>query len=482
MIRKKSIGINAVLNIVKQVSSMIFPLITIPYVSRILQVENYGKVTYSSSIISYFNLIASLGISSYAIREGARLRNNKKQLNDLENEIFTINMCSTLVAYLLLFALIFTNKGLANYRILLVIQSVGMLFTTLGADWINSIHEDYFYITIRYIFVQISSLVLLLLLVHNSEDYIIYAAISIFATAGANIFNIIYIRKHYAKLKLVASVKCFRHLKPIFLLFFSYIAMTIYVNSDTTMLGIFENDMAVGIYGVATKIYLAVKQMLNAIVTVTIPQASLYIAYNEKKYYEIIKKILNILIALVIPCIIGLFWVSKNVILLISGYSYLKAYEPLMILTIALLPAVIAYFFSSCVLLPRKMEKEIMVASIVSAVVNIGLNFIAIPFLSYNGAALTTLCSEYTVLIVMYFYGKKYIKDIVSKKDIFPVIIGCIIISICCVISSKVIEGNIIQLIFSIISSIIGYTIVLILFKHKLIIELKKQIINRVKS
>ena len=95
---------------------------------------------------------------------------------------------------------------------------------------------------------------------------------------------------------------------------------------------------------------------------------------------------------------------------------------------------------------------------------------------------MTTLCSEYTVLIVMYFYGKKYIKDIVSKKDIFPVIIGCIIISICCVISSKVIEGNIIQLIFSIISSIIGYTIVLILFKHKLIIELKKQIINRVKS
>ena len=101
--KKKSVGINAVLNIIKQCCAIIFPLITFPYASRVLGVENYGKVNFGTSIISYFTLLAGLGITNYAIREGARIRDDKKNFSAFVNEVFTINVVTTLISYAALF-------------------------------------------------------------------------------------------------------------------------------------------------------------------------------------------------------------------------------------------------------------------------------------------------------------------------------------------------------------------------------------------
>ena len=153
--KKKSVGINAVLNIIKQCCAIIFPLITFPYASRVLGVENYGKVNFGTSIISYFTLLAGLGITNYAIREGARIRDNKENFSAFVNEVFTINVVTTLISYAALFlTLIFWDK-LGSYRVLILIQSLSILFTTIGTDWINSIYEEYAYITIRYVIVHI---------------------------------------------------------------------------------------------------------------------------------------------------------------------------------------------------------------------------------------------------------------------------------------------------------------------------------------
>ena len=99
---KKSLRANAVLNVIKQLCSILFPLITIPYVSRVLQVANYGKIAFSSSFISYFSLLASLGITSYAIREGAIVRDKPERLKLLQNEVFTLNVYSTFFSYSIL--------------------------------------------------------------------------------------------------------------------------------------------------------------------------------------------------------------------------------------------------------------------------------------------------------------------------------------------------------------------------------------------
>ena len=103
---KKSVGINAVLNVLKQCCAILFPIITFPYISRILQTENYGKLNFGNSIITYVTLFASLGITNYAIREGARIRNDKKVFQTLANQVFTINCITTLTAYLVFILLI----------------------------------------------------------------------------------------------------------------------------------------------------------------------------------------------------------------------------------------------------------------------------------------------------------------------------------------------------------------------------------------
>jgi len=142
---------NAALNVFKTLLSLIFPLITFPYVARILLPEGIGKVNFAKAIIEYFVLISTLGIQIYAVREGAKVREDKYQLSKFSKEIFTINVVSTIVAYLLFFIALFYVPKFSEYRALLCIISATILFTTLGMEWLYSAVEDYEYITKRYI-------------------------------------------------------------------------------------------------------------------------------------------------------------------------------------------------------------------------------------------------------------------------------------------------------------------------------------------
>ena len=128
---KKSVKLNAILNVIKQMCSVLFPLITIPYVTRVLQADNLGKVNFSTSVISYFLLIAQMGITNYAIREGAKVRYDKEKLNKLSNEVYSINIITTLLSYILLFLCICLFRPLQNYKLLLIIQSATIIRTTI---------------------------------------------------------------------------------------------------------------------------------------------------------------------------------------------------------------------------------------------------------------------------------------------------------------------------------------------------------------
>ena len=141
--KKNSLKVNATLNIIKQVCAIIFPLITFPYVSRTLGVDMYGKINFSNSIVSYITLIAGLGVSSYAIREGARIRDDKVKFERFSNEVFSINIVSTIFSYIVLFFLILLWNKLDSYKSLILILSINVLLTTLGTDWINTVYEDF---------------------------------------------------------------------------------------------------------------------------------------------------------------------------------------------------------------------------------------------------------------------------------------------------------------------------------------------------
>ena len=252
--KKKSLGVNAFLNGLRCVLNLFFPLITFPYVSRVLSVSGIGIYNFSNTYINYFILIAGLGITTYAVREGAKYRDNEAEIENFASQIFSLNMLATLVAYLLLFASLVIFKNLSNYVSCILIFSIQILFTTLGTEWIYTIYEDYAYITIRSIVFKIFSIVLLFLLVRKPEDYLIYAAITVFSAVGSNLLNFIHARS-FVHIRLTTKTNWRYHLKPILIIFASAMAVTIYVSSDTTILGLLKNDYAVGIYSTSVKIY-----------------------------------------------------------------------------------------------------------------------------------------------------------------------------------------------------------------------------------
>lgn len=152
---------NAFLNGLRSVLNLLFPLITFPYVSRVLSVSGIGIYNFSNTYISYFILIAGLGIATYAIREGAKYRNDRRKIEEFSSQIFSINMIATVIAYVLLFASLLIFKNLSNYVSCILIFSLQILFTTLGTEWIYTIYEDYAYITVRSIFFKVISIFLL---------------------------------------------------------------------------------------------------------------------------------------------------------------------------------------------------------------------------------------------------------------------------------------------------------------------------------
>ena len=247
---QKSIKKNSIYSVVKTSSSILFPLITFPYISRALLTENVGKINFGLSIVSYFSLIASLGITTYAIRECSAARDDKEKLGNTASQIWSINIITTVIAYIALAFTLLVYRKLDNYRTLIVIQSLAIIATTLGADWLNSAMEDFKYITIRTAAFQLASLILMFIFVHRPEDYIKYAVISLVSTAGASICNIWY-RRRYCRVRFTKDIELRRHLAPIMYLFVMILAQTIFNSVDSTMLGIFRGDYDVGIYATA---------------------------------------------------------------------------------------------------------------------------------------------------------------------------------------------------------------------------------------
>lgn len=484
--KNKSLGINAFLNGLRSVLNLLFPLITFPYISRVLSVQGIGIYNFSNTYINYFILIAGLGIATYAVREGAKYRNQKKKIEKFASQVFSINIFATIIAYLLLFLSLVIFKNLNNYVTCILIFSLQILFTTLGTEWIYTIYEDYAYITIRSIAFKILSIILLFILVREPSDYLWYATITVLAGVGSNILNFVH-AKSFINIRLTLNTNWRYHLKPILVIFASAVAVTIYVSSDTTILGILKNDYAVGIYSTSVKIYQIAQSLLSAILTVTIPRlAMLWGQKRRSEYNDVLTRVINTLGILVLPASVGLIMLSREVVLIIAGHKFLSSVNSLRIITWAIIFSIFAWIFSDCVLIPAKRESKVLRNTLITAAINVILNFILIPSMSYDGTSLSTVIAEFSVMVMNGYSCRDIIKPIIFKKEtlknLFESIIGCIGIVIVCLLCQWGLHSMIWITIFSIILSIPIYGAILVLLGNEIAISMLNNVLNIVKS
>ena len=472
----KSLGTNALLNAIKSSLSIIFPLVTYPYIFRVLHAEGVGKFTYANSIVSYFSLLAVLGINTYAVREGAKLREDKKKVEVFINQLFTINIISTVIAYILLFALLFFTNFLSNYKDIIFVLSLTMLFTTLSADWINTIYEDFLIITLRSIAIYAISLILIFVLIRDDEDVLLYSFITVFSGLITCLMNRIYC-KRYARIRLTKTINYQTHLPPILFFFINNIAVNIYVNSDTTMIGYMIGDYYVGLYSIAVRIYSVIKALLAALYLATIPRLSSYIGSGEKeKFKSTFSNIVSLLSLVLLPASIGLIMVSKEIILIFGGTEYLASITTLRILSISLIGAIAGGAITMCLNVPFGYERINMYATMLSCIINVGLNFWLIPNMKQDGAAITTAISEFFVAIFCIINNKE-IKDcidlIMVKRNLKDSLIGCITVACVSFFVRRFVSSGIIKPLVTVVSaSIVLYIIELILSKNVFIIRI----------
>lgn len=476
--KQKSLNLNMLLSAIKGLMSVIFPLITFPYISRILGVEKLGRYNFAVSVVGYIVLLAGLGITNYAIREGARVREDKEKFGKLANQIFTINILSTIFAYLVLVVLILIVPKFQDYTALLIILSSQMIFTAFGTEWMYSIYEEYAYITLRSVVFQIISLVLMFTFVKTENDVNIYALITVVSLSGANVFNYIHARK-YHRVKLTKSPDFKTHLKPILVLFAMSATVSVYVNSGTTILGFMSGDEAVGIYSVAAKVYTVVKGVFSSVVLVSIPRISSYLGGEDKQILtKTVKDIYSTLITVTMPAVFGVAVLSKEIILIISNEDFIAALPAIVISAVTMIICLGAYFWGQAILVPFKKENVVLKATITSAIVNVVLNLTLIPFLNETAPAIATFASETVAFVWCMVSGRKLVGNVDGIKTSVKTIIGCLPIIVFSFILKPVIENMHFYIICLVILSGVSYLVIELLLKNEVIYDT----INRLKK
>lgn len=464
---KKSLTKNFIYNYIRTFCNIAFPLITFMYTSRILGAEGIGKFNFSKSFITYFAMIAMLGINQYGTREAAKLRDSREKLSKFTHEVLIINSITTIGAFLLLFASIYIVPKLHDYTSLLLVNSITIFMQGLGMDWLYQAEEEYEYITKRAILFQIIALIALLIFVKDSDDLIVYSFINVISTSGSYVLNFYY-SKQYVDWKFLGEYELKKHLPGMLWLFAMAVSIELYTVLDTTMLGFISGDRAVGLYTAAVRVNKLTNSLITALGVVLVPRLSYYVGKKETdKMRDLVCKGYNYVFLMSIPSAIGLLCLSKDIISILSGVEYAQATFAMRIMT----PIVILIPFSAMTnqqtLVPLGMEKRILISTCVGAVTNFITNSLLIPRFAQNGAAVGTVIAETAVAAVCLINAKRLLDIETIFKLHYQYWIAASPILPITYFVKKIPVHSIIQMGISIVLSCMVYSVILYSFRNE---------------
>lgn len=483
MIKKNnSLKINFIMNIILTMSSFLFPLITFPYISRILLPLGTGKVSFATSIITYFSMFAQLGIPTYGIRACAKVRDDREKLSKVAQELLIINLVMSFFSYTILFLGILIVPKLREEKNLYIVLSFTIALTAIGMEWLYKALEQYTYITLRSIFFKFIALIAMFLLVHKREDYVIYGGITIFAASASNILNFINVHK-YIDLKFIGKYNFKQHIKPIMVFFAMSCATTIYTNLDTVMLGFMRTNTDVGYYNAAVKIKVILVSIVTSLGTVLLPRASYYIEQDEFDHFRrITRKALNFVILIATPLMLYFIYFAKEGIYFLSGRAYEGSIVPMQLIMPTLLFIGITNILGIQILVPMGEEKIVLYSEIVGAVVDVIINICLIPRYASAGATIGTLIAEIAVFIVQFWSLKDEVLDSFKRISYSKIIIALLGGSIASVWVKKIGCNVFLTLVFSGILFFCIYGLTLIFLKEKMIIEIIDSMLNKLRK
>ena len=457
----KSVKTNFIYNSLYQILAIIIPLITTPYISRILGSEKIGVYSYSFAIVTYFSLFVLLGLNNYGNRTIASVRNNKRELSNSFFEIYAFQLICGLivsVAYL-----IYTFRISANPQISIIFY-LYLLGSILDINWFFWGIEEFKLTTIRNAAIKILSTVSIFAFVRTAEDLKYYCAIISVSYLISQIYLWIVLRKYVSFfMPSIEGIK--KHIKPNLFLFITVILVSLFKIMDKIMLGMISDYSEVGFYESSEKVIAVPTAIITALGAVMLPRSTFLFSNNkadEAKRY--LKKSIVFAMLISTSLCFGLMSISKDFVPLFYGDGFDKC----IVLYIVLLPSCIFLAFANVIrtqyLLPNKMDRSYILSALIGAIVNIIINLALIPLFGSIGAAIGTLCAEFAVCFYQVYAVKKQLPVIVYLKSAVPFIISGVIMFITLYfLISLPIENAIILLAVKIFIGAITYFFVLLL-------------------
>lgn len=469
----KSVKLNYIYNLINTVTSTLFPLITFPYVTRIMGAEVFGQVNFLNSIVSYIIMFAGLGIPLYAIREVARVRNDKRLLNQTTVEILTLHSVLTLAGYAIVFVLCLTVPKIHQDAYLFLLLSLSLVFTTIGCEWFYQGIENFKYVTIRAIIIRLLSIVLLFVLVKSKDDIMLYGMYCVLGTVGNNLLNFFHLRKYISREYVdIKKFHPFRHLKSVSVVFVLMLVSTVYISLNTVLLGFIKNDAAVGYYTAGIKIFIIFFGVINSLTSILIPYFSNLIALKkEEEFKNMLQKVYNFVIAISLPLTIGLVFVSPYAIILLCGEEFRPAILVSQIAAPLLIVVGLSNVFGMQILYPLGKIKIIIKSVLIASVVDILAITILSPSLSQYAAAIGYLLAEITATSSEYFMGKKFIPIKIFDRKLLNYVIASIVMAVVLYIIKEIETSDLFMTVFMFFAGAFFYLSVLACLKDKLLKE-----------
>ena len=480
MNNSKSVTKNYLYNLIYQILLIIIPIITTPYVSRVLGADGVGKFSFSNSITSYFVIFASLGFAYYAQREIAKYQDNKKKQTEIFWEIIIVRSVSVLTALIFYFAVIFLGVFKEEYPLLMTILSVSILAVAFDISFLFAGNEVFSKTVLTNTLLRILNVIAVFVFVKDRNDLWKYVLITASTVLVANASLAIYTKDFLCKIE-IKNLHPVRHVKPAVILFLPTIAISVYTYLDKTMIGVITgSDFENGFYEQAEKIVKIVMTVVTSLGTVMIPRNSN--AFERKDMQAIRQNIyrsVRFVLLLGIPMMIGLISVSDNMVPWFLGDGYYKSANIMKILSVLILAIGLSNVFGLQYLIPAGEDKKFTISVTCGAVTNFLLNLVLIRLFNSYGAALATIIAETVVAIVMFCFIRKNISLVEIYKSSVKYLISGIIMFVPCFLVGRILEPSIINTFIIVLVGVVVYVICLILMKDEFFLETTNRLISR---
>ncbi len=466
----KDVKKNFIYNLIYQFFVLIFPIVLIPYTSRVLKAESIGIYSYTYSIVGYFLMVSMLGINIYGSRKIAKNKDNKKKLSKNFSEIYIIQIITTFLMLILyyLYILVFVKT---NVKIA-IIQSLFLFASFFDIAWFFSGMENFKVNIFRNVVFKFITFLLIIFLVKKPSDVVIYTIIMSLSTVICNLFWFKYLKKEIVITK-IKMKDVLSHIKPCIILFLPIIAKSIYQSMDKVMLGAMISMVEVGIYEQAAKLIKIPMCLVDALSTVMIPRNSnLASKKDDKTIISNMEKSIYFSMFAIIPICFGLFAISDDLIPLALGHEFAKSAANLKILLASTLVISFALIIKTQYLVPKEKDNNYIIPMTIGAIINLVLNYILIPKYYSIGASIGTLITEIFIMMYQVISVRKELPIKKFLKNIVGIVIKSLIMLACVMLIKLFNFSSIITICIQIfigvtIYSLLNLKYILSLFKKK---------------